>query len=186
MDQQELNCILEQHKLWLAGSGGLRADLSNADLGHANLSDADLRSANLSYADLSNANLSHADLSNANLSHADLSYANLSYANLRNAYLSYANLRNAYLSDAYLRSANLICLGNMKEIKTLQIDTWHIGYTHDTLQIGCQKHSIDKWRKWDTEAGKKWIDLMDDKALAWAERNLDLVLRIIDTNPATK
>ena len=166
MNQQELTYILEQHKLWLAGSGGLRADLRYADLSCADLSCADLR-----YADLSNADLSDADLSNADL---------------RCAYLRNAYLRNADLRNANLRCADLLCIGNMKEIKTLQIDTWQIGYTHDTLQIGCQTHRIDKWRKWDTEAGRKWIEQMDDKALAWAERNLDLVLLIIDTNPATK
>jgi hypothetical protein len=83
------------------------------------------------------------------------------------------------------KRANLLCFGNMKEIRTLQIDTWQIGYTADTLQIGCQRHSIDKWRKWDTEAGRKWIEQMDSNALEWADKNLALVLQIIDANPAT-
>jgi hypothetical protein len=73
----------------------------------------------------------------------------------------------------------------MKEIRTMQIDTWQIGYTADTLQIGCQSHAIDKWRKWNTEAGRKWIEQMDSKALEWADKNLALVLQIIDANPAT-
>jgi hypothetical protein len=74
----------------------------------------------------------------------------------------------------------------MKQLRTLQIDVWAVGYTHDTLQIGCQTHPIDKWRKWNTDAGRKWISQMDEDALDWAERNLDLILKIIDTNPADK
>jgi hypothetical protein len=76
-------------------------------------------------------------------------------------------------------------MGNMSEIRTLQIDTWEIGYTSDTLQIGCQRHSIEKWRKWDTEAGRKWVASMDSKSAEWADRNMALVLAIIDANPAT-
>ena len=44
--------VIEAHRLWMAGEGGSRADLSGADL-----SGADLRYANLRYADLSGANL---------------------------------------------------------------------------------------------------------------------------------
>jgi len=154
------------------------------------LSEANLRGANLSGADLSGANLSGAYLRGANLSGADLSGADLSGAFLRGANLRGADLNGAYLSGADLRGANLsgadlLCMGNMREIRTMQIDTWPIGYTADTLQIGCQSHAIEKWRKWDTEAGRKWIASMDSKALAWAERNMSLVLAIIDANPAT-
>jgi hypothetical protein len=124
MEQEKLDKILNNHKLWLKTNGeqGERANLRSADLRSANLSSADLssadlRSADLSYADLRSANLSSADLSYANLrsanlrsadlSYADLSYADLSSANLRSADLSYANLRSADLSYADLRSANL-------------------------------------------------------------------------------
>jgi hypothetical protein len=78
----KLEKILADHKLWLEGKGGEKADLSNANLSNANLSKADLSEADLSNANLSNANLSKADLSEADLSKADLSKANLSKANL--------------------------------------------------------------------------------------------------------
>ncbi|MGA1207889.1 MAG: pentapeptide repeat-containing protein, partial [Litorivicinaceae bacterium] len=104
---------------------------------------------------------------------------------LREADLQGATLRGADLWGADLREADLRCFGNMKEIKTMQIDRWEIGYTADTLQIGCQRHPIDKWRKWNTDAGRKWIEQMDNKALEWADRNLGLVLQMIDANPAT-
>jgi hypothetical protein len=196
MTEQELKDILDKHKLWLGREeGGVRANLEganlrDANLRNANLRDAYLRNANLWDADLRDANLRDANLWDANLEGANLRDANLwdAYldgANLRDAYLRGANLRDANLEGAYLEGAYLLCFGNMREIRTMQIDTWAIGYTADTLQIGCQRHPIDKWRKWDTPAGRKWIASMDDKALKWADRNLALVLAMIDANPAT-
>ena len=112
--KQELDKILDNHKLWLSSGGekGERADLSSAnlssaDLRFADLSYANLRFANLSYANLSSANLSSANLSSANLDSANLSHANLHYANLRSADLSSADLHFANLRYADLHSANL-------------------------------------------------------------------------------
>ena len=107
--KQELDKILDNHKLWLSSGGkkGERADLSYADLSYADLRYADLSSADLCYADLSYADLSYADLYSANLSYADLYSANLSYADLSYADLSYADLRYANLRYADLYSANL-------------------------------------------------------------------------------
>ena len=119
MRQEELDEILLAHEKWLEsdGKGGVRADLSGANLRNADLRNADLSNANLSYAnlrnaDLSNANLSYANLRGANLRNADLSYANLRGANLRNADLrnadlSYANLNSADLRNADLSGANM-------------------------------------------------------------------------------
>jgi len=203
--QKQLKTILSEHKLWLQGEGGRRADLRKANIRYADIRGADLRYADLSSANLINADLHYADLSGADLRYADLSSANLHYANLREAdlhgaHLSGANLRyvdlryadlsSANLSGADLRyadlsSANLLCAGNMREIKTLQIEKWAIGYTADTLQIGCQRHPISKWCKWNTLAGQKWITTMDRDALDWAQRLLPLVLQIIDASPAT-
>ena len=189
--QEQIAETLRLHALWLEGDDqGVCANLEGANLWYANLWDANLRGANLRYANLRGANLEganlwDANLEDANLERANLRYANLRGANLRGANLWDANLRGANLDGANLRGANLLCFGNMCEIRTMQIDTWAIGYTADTLQIGCQRHSIDKWRKWNTEAGRKWISSMDRKALAWAERNMALVLAIIDANPAT-
>jgi uncharacterized protein YjbI with pentapeptide repeats len=128
LSNKKLKNILELHKMWVAGNGGTRANLSGANLSYANLSKADLRYTNLSYADLSGANLSYANLSKANLSkadlsEADLSRANLSYADLSGANLRYANLSHADLNYADLSEANLsdadlngIDLGKVKDI----------------------------------------------------------------------
>lgn len=49
MDKQQLEHILEQHKVWLGGKRGVRAHLSGADLSWAHLSGANLRGADLLY-----------------------------------------------------------------------------------------------------------------------------------------
>jgi hypothetical protein len=146
MTRDELNDILKQHRLWLAGKGGKRANLTGADLTRAGLRSATLIDATLTGANLTRANLTGADLTGANL---------------------------------------WGCVGNMREVKSLQIDTWPVTYTADTLQIGCQRHPISKWRRWNTDAGRKWIEKMDPDALEWADRHLALVLQIIDASPAT-
>jgi hypothetical protein len=115
--EKELREIIENHAKWLRNEdGGIRADLSSADLSYANLSSANLSYANLSSADLSYANLSSANLSSADLSSADLSYANLSSANLSSADLSYANLSSANLRSANLSSADLSYANLLDEI----------------------------------------------------------------------
>lgn len=59
MNAENLSKILKNHKLWLEDEeGGIKANLSGA-----NLSLADLSGANLSLANLSGANLSRANLS---------------------------------------------------------------------------------------------------------------------------
>jgi len=108
MTKQELNKVLELHKLWLQGDPkGKRANLSGAYLTGAYLSEANLYGANLSEANLSEANLSEANLSEAYLYGANLSGAYLYGANLSGANLSGANLSGADLTEAYLYGANL-------------------------------------------------------------------------------
>ena len=119
MNGEEIRIVLEKHEKWLNNElGGIRADLSGADiygldlrganLYGANLIRADLRVAYLIKTDLREANLSGADLSGADLRKANLSGANLSGANLSGANLSGADLRGADLSGANLRLAKNI------------------------------------------------------------------------------
>jgi uncharacterized protein YjbI with pentapeptide repeats len=130
--ETELKSILDQHKLWLAGKGGKRANLYlanlegatltganlcyanlngaffyRANLSGANLSGADLTGANLRVTTLTDAILTGANLRGANLYHADLEYADLGGANLRGANLRGANLRGANLEDANLTNTVL-------------------------------------------------------------------------------
>jgi len=62
METEELKQILREHKRWLDGEMGIRADLQEANLRGANLRGANLRGANLRGADLRGADLQGADL----------------------------------------------------------------------------------------------------------------------------
>ena len=94
MDSKELDNIIKNHKYWIEGEGGQRADLQGAYL----------RGAYLRGAYLQGANLRGADLQGAYLQGADLRGADLRGAYLRGADLQGANLRGADLQGAYLRS----------------------------------------------------------------------------------
>ena len=121
---EELKEVLELHEKWLNNEkGGIRANLSYAnlicaDLNNCNLSGVNLKNADLRNANLSNCNLSGADLRNANLVDVDLRFTNLSRANLTNANLEGANLREVILKNTNLNGIkynylsiglNLVC-----------------------------------------------------------------------------
>ena len=72
MTKEEIAAVLAEHKSWLDGSGGKRANLTGANLTGANLTSADLRSANLISANLRSADLRSANLTGANLTGAIL------------------------------------------------------------------------------------------------------------------
>lgn len=103
--------------------------------------------------------------------HPDGVRANLRMANLRWAYLKEANLQGVDLWN---------CVGNMKEVKSLQIDTYRITYTKDFLQIGCQGHPIEDWWSFDDET----IKGMDKGALEWWKSNKDYIKMTLERYPA--
>lgn len=105
--KEELQEILEKHKMWLNDNGGEKADLRNADLREANLRDADLQHADLRGTDLNGADLKEAELSDADLRHANLRGANLQHASLHCTNLQYANLEEANLHCVDLYQADL-------------------------------------------------------------------------------
>jgi uncharacterized protein YjbI with pentapeptide repeats len=142
--------------------------LSNADLSYANLWNADLNFSDLMGADLSNANLSNTNLMGTNLSYADLSNTNLMGTNL-----SYANLRNADLSNANLWNT----IGNRREIKTIQTETYNINYTKNIIQIGCENHTIKDWFNF---SDKEIIEMDGKQALVWWRKWKPILQEIIN------
>jgi len=81
MTGEELQQILEQHKLWLTTNGGKRADL---------------RSADLSGADLSGANLRGADLSGAKNLLSTLNYLEKNFERTTDGYIAYKTFGGQY------------------------------------------------------------------------------------------
>ena len=109
MEASKLNQILEQHKFWIDGRGGKRANLEGANLKDANLYGANLNDANLRDANLEGAHLRDAYFYRANLTGANLTGANLTYTDMEEAILYGANLTHANLTGANLRDAILNC-----------------------------------------------------------------------------
>ena len=138
MTQNELNILLDQHKLWFDGDykQGRKLALVNEYLRGLDLSYRDLRNANLCRAYLRNADLSNANLCRANLSHADLCRADLCRADLSHANLCNANLRDADLRDADLRNANL-CNANLCRADLRDADLSNANLDFATLPLWC-------------------------------------------------
>ena len=108
ISQEELNVILDKHKLWLNGARtGEKANLSCVNLENVNLRCINLKGANLKGANLKNANLISKNLNCADLSGTNLSGANLNFVNLSDTDLRGADLILANLSGADLKGANL-------------------------------------------------------------------------------
>lgn len=146
---------LELHRKWPASEEGGNRLVVPVDF---NLSKANLSWSNLSEANLSGANLSGADLSGADLSKADLSKANLS------------DVKS--MSDT---------IGNRNKIKGMQIERYTVTYDAVYLQIGCQRHIIERWR----EFSDAQIRAMDgEDALAWWAKWKPVIFQIIEMSPA--
>ena len=159
------------------------ADLRSANLRSANLYGANLRSADLGGADLGGADLRSADLGGADLGGANLGGANLGGANLRSADLGGANLYGANLRSANLGGADLYGLsGNMKELKSIQINDYQITYTAEVIQIGCERHAIDEWRDFDN---RRIADMDGKCALKFWKEWKTWLFELIEKSPAT-
>lgn len=135
MEREELEKILEEHKEWIDGKGGKRADLSGTDLRGANLSGVNLRETNLRGANLRGANLRGADLREADLYRADLREAGLCRANLRGAILRGGNLRGADLREAGLYRADL---------RGANLSEANLDFSTLPLWCGSLKMTVDK------------------------------------------
>ena len=97
MDAEKLKDVLSEHKKWLSGEGGKRADLAEDNLAGAYLTGADL-----AWADLTRATLTRATLREADLTWATLRGVNLEGAKLRGTTLTGADLTEAKLTLADL------------------------------------------------------------------------------------
>ena len=91
-----------------------------------------------------------------------------------------ANLRGADLSDANLNGS----VGNRKQIKSIFIaDEYPITYTFEYMQIGCQRHKIIDWWKFDD---KKIIKMDGIRALKFWKEWRDIIKALIEKSPASE
>ena len=107
--------------------------------------------------------------------------ANLRGVDLCDADLLGANLRGTDLRGTDLRGTDLRgVFGNMKHVKSLQIETYYITYTSKIIQIGCQRHTIEEWKNFDNKSILK----MDGKeALEWWDKWKPIIMQIIEMSP---
>lgn len=164
------------------------AELKYANLEGANLNNANLRASNLSYAKLNDAKLGSAclvgaylyfaNLSNAYLYMADLQNATLKSSKVVDANLGRADLNNASLTNANLYGANLRgailwnCIGNNKEVVTLQLDPYIVTMAKDIIQIGSEAHGYEEWDSFSDDE----IESMYSGTDFWKE-NKELILK---------
>ena len=99
--------------------------------------------------------------------------ANLGGANLRGINLRGINLGGTNLKDANLRC----CIGNGREVKSLQIGTYLISYTKEVLNIGCQSFSHEEWFNFTNEEIKSFDNNND--ALEWWNLNKTILKELV-------
>ena len=169
MTAEELQKILDSHRKWLNDeAGGEKADLRKSDLRHSGLSYSDLRKS-----DLSDSVLSGSDLSYSDLREADFRGAVLRGADFRGANLHGANFLGAILHGADLRH----CIGNGREIQTIQSNWWTIVLGPKDMAIGCQQHSFEDWMAFNDDK----IARMDREALGWWKIWKPILQQILET-----
>jgi hypothetical protein len=108
MNQEVFEKIVEEHQLWLKGSGGRRADFNHADLTGGNLSGLNLSYAQFCHANLSGCSFSETVLTGANMASSRLYCADLTGANLRGTNFSGSNMYGSHLMDAVLIDADFM------------------------------------------------------------------------------
>lgn len=157
-------------------------NLTEANFKHANLRHANFENANLMDINFDFANLKNTNFKDANLKHADFKYANLRHSNLQNAKLVGANFTCANLRNTILKGADLYkVVGNLKEIKSIQIENHYITYTSTNLQIGCVNHLIEEWKNVTND------DILYTNgtyALEWWKKWKHIIMEIIEKSPA--
>ena len=177
--RDELKEILKLHKMWLnKETGSNYANLTDVNLAGIDLRYADLRYATLTGVNLEGANLGYINLEGANLSYANLINVNLRGANLKGTNLKGTNLKGTDLRGVDLRNTNLrYCIGNNKEVKSLQIGTYLISYNEDILNIGCQSHKLDAWK---TFTDNEILEMDDISALDWWKLNKEIIISLVE------
>lgn len=159
-----------------------RVNLRGQKLREFNLESLNFNGAYLNGVDFRHSRLNDAHLIESFCAGAIFTGANLSGANFKGAGLYTADFSGANLTDSVLTGVDLrFVRGNGLEIKSMNVDKWIIVWTSDVLAIGCQQHSIEKWRK----ASNRWITTLDIDALKWWKKYRDFVFSAIDTFPAT-
>ena len=155
---------------------------SGADLGGANLRGANLRGAYLGGAYLGGANLGGADLGGAYLRGAYLGGADLGGADLGGAYLRGADLGGADLRGADLGGAKIEDGIEVTQAPIQVIGlTWFVIIWDRHMQIGCEFHSHNEWKKF-TKA--EWVKMGGKDADVFRKAHKAVLMALCDSHAA--
>jgi hypothetical protein len=124
-------------------------DYSGLQLAANNFCEQDLRSSKFRFARLAFAKFRYASLNNS-----DFTGSNLQYADFTGA-----TLKDCKLQDAIINYA----IGNMREIRSMQLESWQITFTEHVLAIGCRQYSWEEWNQFSDGE----LELMDEYAPSW-------------------
>jgi len=178
--QSELDDVLYLHRKWLKTSRGKPLVLRNSDLSSLNFAGQDLSfaifdSSNLSESNLSDTILYETVLSGANLANADMRRANLNNCFVIRSNFREANLESAIMDYVYINDNKLNNVEFFADVVVLKTAEWIAHIRKDSIRIGCQIHSFDKWMAFTDND----IDSIDKKASStWKNSNLSFVSTI--------
>lgn len=124
-----LDVILMRHKLWIDGKdGGVRADLTGANLNNADLTDVDFRRAILDKASLCGAKIEYADMRGVSLISAYIERAEIRNTYLTNSMLCDASMVDVFMRGCYMSSANMKHV-QITDTVIKSTDFWHVNLT---------------------------------------------------------
>jgi len=164
ISRSEVKVIVAEHKKWLAGVGGSRADFSGRDLQGMSFYEKNLREANFCGADccgvdFSSANLSGATLGSSNCTHADFSGSDLTGTDFHQATITGADFNGAV--D-----------GRMAR---LDFGGWSICVRSSQTSIGCHLEKNEDLLRWEP----KDVDDFCMGAFSWWTTHGDAVKAVI-------
>lgn len=144
LTRQDVETILNRHEIWKNGSShvGMRAHFAYADLSNLDLTGLDFNMASFEYANLQNVNFSGCDISKSSFRHSDCAGANFSNTVVDNTSFLYANLADTTFSS----TTKLTCIGNGKQLKTINVCKFLVTYSSHYMTIGCMHHDLAWWQ----------------------------------------
>ena len=192
-DQQKLvKAVLDDHQKALDGEEGYKlAELYDQDLVNLEVEGKDLRMVNFQRSILLGSKFKGSDLSMASFSgcfmaNSDLSQCNLALANLSHANLFQVNLDNTNLTGVRLQGT----VGNMKQVKSMHLETYPVTYTKDIISVGCWQMPIYVWscmnndKLWEYIPPDVRAHFVKDFDFDWWDKWKETIFKIIDMSPA--
>jgi hypothetical protein len=176
----ELECNTWEELL----KGALKAKISfhSADFRGADFSDVDFRYSDFSYSDFSDSDFSGSNFCGSDFSYSDFRGADFRGSNFSGADFSRADFSRTDFCDSNFRGSDFsgsqhqYKIGNMREWKSMQLDTYMIGFNDSILTIGCQQNTIAEWKSMQDEK----IKMMDAGALEWWKKWKDFIFQAIE------